>query len=628
MRHIHNIGKRVPQACIFLLKTTVLAIDRYVYDVMHGLHADHRTTRKAVVWLLEMSPQPTGNLLYQSPVRTGVQSKGRYTFAGVLISNRTGAPRATDRLSSRLGDCARRNAIYKGTHGRRPENLRSASHMTKTLILGIDSLDPYVLLDHKAVLPNFARLMQESPTLLSRSVFPVDTIPAWASINTGLRPGNHGLLYVYDIFDPALSDLQKLNFDYLRGKTYWDYLSAEGFRCVIVFPSLMYPAWDVNGVMVSISPIERRIDWISTERKLDAYQKTAMAKYAIPDSLRGLWGSFPGIKHLGDWATLGKEVMQAEKQIAISLCRNEDWDLFFAYFNTLDVIQHRLWRFFDERDPTYPGSNAFESTILDYYKTVDGFVGEFVDAFPDARMIVLSDHGHHSRPARTVNVNEFLRARGYVTMKGDRSKALSKVRTTVLEVSTRLNIEHVLIRVLAKSERLTKAGKSIYSSVGSIDRTKSRAFLSNFAGIKSYPFGGVEINRELVSDSEYDLLRNALIGELSELGTRDGGSVMKWVKTREDVDNGEFSEHMYPDILFELTDECGVGWEVHSDLYGKAADHNVASGGHNKDAVLLLRNIGKEVKDKAPSIISVTPSILDLFAIDWKEKRLDGKSIF
>ena len=58
--------------------------------------------------------------------------------------------------------------------------------MTKTLILGIDSLDPYVLLKHKAVLPNFARLMHESPTLLSKSVFPVDTIPAWASINTGL----------------------------------------------------------------------------------------------------------------------------------------------------------------------------------------------------------------------------------------------------------------------------------------------------------------------------------------------------------------------------------------------------------------------------------------------------------
>jgi predicted AlkP superfamily phosphohydrolase/phosphomutase len=85
---------------------------------------------------------------------------------------------------------------------------------------------------------------------------------------------------------------------------------------------------------------------------------------------------------------------------------------------------------------------------------------------------------------------------------------------------------------------------------------------------------------------------------------------------------------MYPDILFELADGYGVGWEVHSDLYGKATDHSVASGGHNKDAVLLLRNIEKEVKDKAPSIINVTPSILDLYGIDCNEKRLDGKSIF
>jgi predicted AlkP superfamily phosphohydrolase/phosphomutase len=44
--------------------------------------------------------------------------------------------------------------------------------------------------------------------------------------------------------------------------------------------------------------------------------------------------------------------------------------------------------------------------------------------------------------------------------------------------------------------------------------------------------------------------------------------------------------------------------------------------------VLLLRNIDKEVKDKVPSIVSVAPSILDLFGLDWKEKRLDGKSIY
>ncbi len=500
--------------------------------------------------------------------------------------------------------------------------------MTKTLILGIDSLDPYVLSDHKGVLPNFARLMQESPTLLSKSVYPVDTIPAWASINTGLRPANHGLVYVYDIFDPTLADLQKLNVGYLKGKTYWDYLSAEGFRCVIVFPSLMYPPWDVNGIMVGISPIERRIDWISTELELDACPKMAMAKYAIPDTLRGLWGSFPGMKHLNSWATLGKEVMQAEKQIAMSLCRNDDWDIFFAYFNTLDVIQHRLWRFFDERDPTYPGKTAFEGTILDYYKIMDGFVGEFVDAFPDASLVVLSDHGHHCRPARTVNINTLLRDTGYVIAKGNRTTVLSKVRKSILEVSNKLSIEHLLIRVVAKSERLTKAGKSIYSSAGSIDRSRSRAFLSNFAGIKSYPFGGIEVNRDAMSSQEYREVCKAIIAALTELKSPDGTPLMKWAKTRHDVDSGRFSESIYPDILFELTTGYGVGWELDSGLYGKATDHQVASGGHAEDAVLLLRNIDRDLRGGAVSVVDVTPSILDLFGVDWRALGLDGVSLF
>jgi predicted AlkP superfamily phosphohydrolase/phosphomutase len=500
--------------------------------------------------------------------------------------------------------------------------------MTKLLIIGIDSLDPYVLMENRTHLPTFSKLIAESPTLLSKSVFPVDTIPAWASINTGLRPGNHGLLYVYDIFDPTLSDLQKLNIDEVKGKTYWDLLSAKGYRCAIVFPQLMYPPWDVNGVMVAVSPVERRIDWISTELDVDACPKTAMAKYAIPHTLRGLWGSFPGIKHLEDWVALGKEVVEAEQKIAMSLCQNESWDLFFVYLNILDVIQHRLWRFFDEHDPTYPGITAFKGTILDYYRTIDSFVREFVDAYPDASVFVLSDHGHHSRPAQTVNINKFLKDTGYTASKGHRMWVLSRVQKSILDVSNKLNIEHVLIRIMAKSERLTKTGKSVYSSAGSIDRTKSRAFLSNFAGIKSYSFGGIEINRDAVSKTEYNVIRNELIAALSELRSPAGVPLMQWVKAREDVDSGRFSERMYPDILFELGDGYGVGWNLDSSLYGKAKDHQVASGGHNKDAVLLLRNVDRSVRDGVVSILNVAPSILDLFEIDWQVLDLDGVSIF
>lgn len=499
---------------------------------------------------------------------------------------------------------------------------------TKTMILGIDSLDPYVLSAHKAVLPNFAGLMRESPTLLSKSVFPVDTIPAWASITTGLSPGNHGLLYTYDIFDPKMSDLQKLSIDDVRGRTFWDYLGRDRYRCVIVFPQLMYPPWHINGVMVGISPLERRLDSISTEITIDANPETVMAENDIPHTVQSLWGGFPGIKHLAEWITLGKAVLETEKRIAMSLSQNESWDLFFVYFNLLDIIQHRLWRFFDERDPAYPGITPFKATILDYYKLIDGFVGEFISKHPNVSFIVLSDHGHHSRPTQTVNINEFLRRNGYIASKGNRTRALSQVRKSILDVSNRLNIEHFLIRLVVINERLTKAGKSMYSSAGSIDRSKSRAFLSNFAGIKSYPHGGIEINRELVSEDEYEETRNALIAALSELRSPDQGPLMEFVKAREDVDSGRFCARIYPDILFQLTDGYGVGWELYSNLYGKAHDHNVASGGHNKDAVLLLRNVDKEVKDKFPNIINVAPSILDLFEIDWQVLDLDGMSIF
>jgi predicted AlkP superfamily phosphohydrolase/phosphomutase len=504
--------------------------------------------------------------------------------------------------------------------------------MTKAIVLGIDSLDPHVLSKYAAVLPNFARLMQQSPTFLSESVFPVDTIPAWQSIYTGLRPGNHGLLYVYDVFDPMFTGLEKVSIDHVKGKTFWDHLGRGGYRNVILFPQLMYPAWEVNGVMVSKSPLERTQDWLTTEVDVSACPEAVMKKYDIPHKHVSLWGGFPDDNRLGDWVELGKEVLEREKRMGLSLCRKENFDLFFMYFNLLDPIQHRLWRFFDQRDPTYPGVTAFATTVLDYYKTFDDLVGDFIKAQPDASMLVLSDHGHQSRPARTVNINEFLRKGGYITSVGRRKKALSVVRKGILDVSDKLNLEQFLIRLVARNERLSKASKSVYSSAGSINRTKSRAFLSNFAGIKSYPHGGIEINRDGMTEEGYDKLRSELITTLSELRTPDSLPLMKWIKRREDLDSGKFCERIYPDILFEMREGYGVGWELFARPYGRAYDHKVASGGHGKDAVFLLRNVHKEVRDevrdRAFSITNVAPSILDLFEIDWNALHLDGVSIF
>lgn len=184
--------------------------------------------------------------------------------------------------------------------------------MSKVIIIGVDSLDPHVILRHRRELPNFSKLIDGSPTLVSKSIFPTDTIPAWASVYTGLHPGNHGVLYTYDVFDPNLSDLRRLDISHIRGKTFWDYASQEGFRTIIVYPMLMYPAWEINGIMISKSPYERRVDWIKTEIDVDVYPKNIKEKYEIPDKFVSLWGGFPGIKYLEKWAEFGKEITEKE----------------------------------------------------------------------------------------------------------------------------------------------------------------------------------------------------------------------------------------------------------------------------------------------------------------------------
>ena len=138
-----------------------------------------------------------------------------------------------------------------------------------------------------------------------------------------------------------------------------------------------------------------------------------------------------------------------------------------------------------------------------------------------------------------------------------------------MEIAIRLDIEHSLIKLLARSKKITQISKSVYSSSGSIDREKSTAFLSTFAGIKSYSQGGIEINQELVSATERSRIASELRKLLLELKTPQGGKAVTCFKRRDELYQGDDSKEIYPDLLFELKSDFGVGWELRSDWFGK-----------------------------------------------------------
>lgn len=500
--------------------------------------------------------------------------------------------------------------------------------MNKVAIIGIDSLDPYLLKKYKSKLPTFSKLIDESPTFISKSIFPTDTVPAWSSIYTGLIPSKHGILYVYDVFDPNLSDLEKIDISILKGKTFWEKIAKKGKKPIIVYPNLIYPAWDGNGVMISRSPFDKKLDEINTEIEVDVYPKNIRKKHSIPKKMKNIYGGFPGKNRMNEWAEAGLKSLKKEHKIALSLFENEDWDFYFVYYNLLDIIQHRFWRFVDKSDPTYPGKNELENSIRDFYIEFDKIVSDFIDSKPDTQFIIMSDHGHKMRPVMTLNINEFLRRKNIVSTRKKKMSFKSKLRKVLLTIITKLHLEPIVISVMTRSKNLTKMGKSVYSLKDSIDEKDSKAFLSNFAGIKSYSYGGIEINRKMIGKKYVEQFIEDLIKQLSSIKDNSGKQIVKWISKREDAFPGKYSKDLFPDIVFELEKEYAVGWDLHSELFGTAYDHKVASGGHSKEAVFLLKNIDRKVKRKKINIVDTAPTVLDLMGIQMKEKDIDGKTIF
>jgi len=77
--------------------------------------------------------------------------------------------------------------------------------------------------------------------------------------------------------------------------------------------------------------------------------------------------------------------------------------LLFFYFSSIDQNSHMLW-------------GKFESELLNFYRQVDGAVGEALDKSPpDATIIVMSDHGFAPFD-RAVHLNTWLMKEGFLAL--------------------------------------------------------------------------------------------------------------------------------------------------------------------------------------------------------------------
>lgn len=487
----------------------------------------------------------------------------------------------------------------------------------KVVILGFDGMDfdlTRSMID-AGKLPNFKRLEEQGSFNPLLSVFPPDSIPSWITTFTGLDPSQHGVL---DHVNYLLGDQDQAKIDtsVFHENTFWDRIGAESnAKVCIINPFMAYPAWPVNGVMVS-GPV-------FVEGEIQISDPRMVGDLAVPATIGGL----------EDLPTKGTMEPFLEKTISdtiteanfgIAMLEKNQPELFFQTFLTSDRIQHFLWRYCDPTDPTYPGKTPVENGIDRFFATADDIVGRFMGILGENDiLLIMSDHGHGMRCTNCFNFNEYFRRQGYLKSASGGSKFSKKLIVEKLKNrALKFLNENDMEEYIGKIAKLIPNAKALKKGTHIANYNESMCYAPDFAG--SNPFGGVSINKDNVDD--YEAFRLQLMDELSKI-TYEDKPLFKWLKSREMLYNGK-NINRYPDILYEMNPKVGTGFAMHTDLFMANPTHKKISGGHKKNGIFFVNKPDDlSIIENKCKITNVHETILSLFDIEPHESSKSNTMI-
>jgi predicted AlkP superfamily phosphohydrolase/phosphomutase len=300
----------------------------------------------------------------------------------------------------------------------------------RTVLIGIDGatftvLDPMI---ERGLMPFLAGLVDRGVRAPLRTVMPPLTPPAWASLMTGKRPGEHG---VFDFFqkEEAGSEYYHLTGSAdVRTPTIWSLASEHGKRVISLNYPVMFPPPAVDGVVVPGGWMPWR------QLRLGCHPP------GLFDSLKRL-PSFEPKEMALDMALEAKAIEGCPREeyadwIALHIRREQRWldvlrhllsshqhaDLVGIMFDGTDKLQHLCWRFIDIAcQPTLP--TPWEMDMIElcesYFRQLDRTIEQVVAlAGPDATVLVASDHGF-APTWDLFYVNAWLERQGWLAWKED-----------------------------------------------------------------------------------------------------------------------------------------------------------------------------------------------------------------
>lgn len=497
----------------------------------------------------------------------------------------------------------------------------------KVICLGFDGASPGLVEKWKDSLPNFLRFFSEGVWGRLKSVIPPVSPQAWTSFATGKNPGKHGI-FGFKRRKPGSYELEFINGSWVRAKPLWRYLSEKGRRVVVVNIPVTYPPIAVNGVLISGMDTPGRGASYTYPPELKAEIESLFPDYVISMHFGGYLTDEERVSR-----ALEELLHEAEVRTRVLLHLLErDFDFAVVKYNLTDLAHHYFWKYMDETHPAYEAEygEKFSDAILRVYRKADECIGRLVERFPDATIIVLSDHGGGPAFNKSINLNEWLRREGLLVVKkgGGGSRTVKLIEGLLLWLMR--NLSH------GAKDTLRRVFPGLRSKVVSalkfanIDWSGTKAFAGE-------TLGGIRINLKgefpqgTVERGEYEELRERIIGGLRGLvDPKTGERCFDGVWRREELYEGPCTKEA-ADIV-ALPRECGYFLSSKVTKDGKegivqSRPHwRGVCGAHRLEGIFgaMGENIRQGLEVEGVRLVDLAPTILYMLGLPVP-RDYDGK---
>ena len=268
----------------------------------------------------------------------------------------------------------------------------------RLLFVGIDGASHAVVasLMEQGKLPHLSALAATGIGGVLQSTFPPHTAPGWASMFTGVEPGEHGV-YQFWSTQPGDYGAHTVNAHQYGREALWLALERHGWRVGVYNMPMTHPPRPLRGGYMISWPLSRTL------------------RYSEPASLVAELAA-AGLHHHSDLLTMyrgqsdypeqARQFIAGRTDTALYLQQKRPVDALFVCYTEVDRVSHYYWS----------SSGAPGREVCEAYEQTDAALGRLL-ALADSRtlVVVASDHGF-GHCTNDINVLPLLRDEGLLQL--------------------------------------------------------------------------------------------------------------------------------------------------------------------------------------------------------------------